>query len=104
MNKAQSDHHARGRAVQLAALGALRAHFTGSGAFDRCLRFMLTWAITSANWAARFLCLASWAVVAGLLAGPEHAVFLKQVIAWVVSSPVEMVLAQTHEGFMGVLW
>lgn len=83
-----------------AAVVALREHFTGKGAASRCLQFLRGALMASAGWTAKLLFVGSWAVIGGLLAGPEHDFFLKQVHAWMVATPVDQVLLQSHTMFV----
>ena len=94
MTKAQ--RHARDKAIQQASIAALRTYFTGDGAARRGLLFLRGALLSSAGWTAKFVFLASWAVIGGLLAGPQHDFFLMQVHEWMVATPVDQVLAQTH--------
>ena len=86
--------------TQRAAIAALREHFTGEGAVSRSLRFLRGALMASAGWTAKLLFVGSWAVIGGLLAGPEHDFFLKQVHAWMVATPVDQVLVQSHAMFV----
>lgn len=86
--------------TQRAAVAALRKHFTGEGAASRSLRFMRGALMASAGWTAKLLFVGSWAVIGGLLVGPEHDFFLKQVHAWMVATPVDQVLVQSHAMFV----
>ena len=56
--------------------------------------------MASAGWTAKLLFVGSWAVIGGLLVGPEHDFFLKQVHAWMVATPVDQVLVQSHAMFV----
>lgn len=60
--------------------------------------------LASLGWFAKLLFIGSWAVIAGLLVGPEHDFFLKQVHAWMVATPVGQVLAQSHAMFISAAW
>ncbi len=95
---------ARSRAIERAAIAALREHFTGQGATARRLQFLRGALLTSVGWFAKLLFIGSWAVIAGLLVGPEHDFFLKQVHAWMVATPVDQVLSQSHTMFLSVAW
>ncbi|OZA98142.1 MAG: hypothetical protein B7X52_01060 [Thiotrichales bacterium 34-46-19] len=86
--------------TQRAAVAALREHFTGEGAASRSLRFMRGALMASAGWTAKLLFVGSWAVIGGLLAGPEHDFLLKQVHTWMVATPVDQVLMQSHAMFV----
>lgn len=86
--------------TQRAAVVALREHFTGEGAASRGLQFLRGALMASAGWTAKLLFVGSWAVIGGLLAGPEHDFFLKQVYAWMVATPVDQVLVQSHAMFV----
>lgn len=90
------------KATQRAAFHALRAHFTGDGAAARRLRFGRDVLLSSAAWTARLLFVASWAVIGGLLVGPDHEFFLKQVHAWMVATPVDQVVAQGNAAFVAM--
>lgn len=85
---------------QRAAIAALRDHFMGEGAMSRRLQFLRSALVASAGWTAKLLFVGSWAVIGGLLAGPEHDFFLKQVHAWMVATPVDQVLVQSHSIFV----
>ena len=86
--------------TQRAAIAALREHFTGEGAVSRSLRFLRGALMASAGWTAKLLFVGSWAVIGGLLTGPEHDFFLKQVHTWMVATPVDQVLVQSHAMFV----
>lgn len=86
--------------TQRAAIAALRDHFMGEGAMSRSLQFLRGALMVSAGWTAKLLFVGSWAVIGGLLAGPEHDFFLKQVHAWMVATPVDQVLVQGHAMFV----
>ncbi|GAA5787255.1 hypothetical protein [Chitiniphilus shinanonensis] len=86
--------------TQRAAVAALRSHFMGEGATYRRFQFLRGALMASAGWTAKLLFIGSWAVIGGLLAGPEHDFFLKQVHAWMVATPVDQVLAQSHAMFV----
>lgn len=86
--------------TQRAAIDALRSHFMGAGATSRRLQFLRGALMASAGWTAKLLFVGSWAVIGGLLAGPEHDFFLKQVHAWMVATPVDQVLVQSHAMFV----
>lgn len=92
------------QAVQRAGKDALRAYFTGDGARTRILQYTRAALISSATWTCQFIALASWAIVAGLLAGPDHEQFLTVLHAWMVATPLDQVLTQTHEWFMMGAW
>lgn len=93
----------RSKAVQQASVTAIRAHFCGEGAKARILRFVRDVAIASVGWTAKLLFVGSWAVIGGLLAGPEHDYFLTQVHAWMVATPVDQVLVQSHTLFVSAV-
>lgn len=95
---------ARSKAIQQAAVSTLREHFTGNGATARRLWFTWGCLLASAGWTAKIVFVASWAVVGGLLAGPEHDFFLSQVHAWMVATPVDQLLAQTHKEFLFIVF
>lgn len=92
------------RVVQQAARNAIKAHFTGEGANARRWRFLRDALLASGGWTAKFLFLFSWAIVGGLLVGPDHEVFFRQVYAWVATTPVEQALAQSHASFISFFW
>lgn len=104
MNLTKEQRIARSNAVTHASILALREHFTGDGATSRRLRFMKAALIASAGWLAKLACLASWAVIAGLYVGPEHDFFLKQFHAWMLATPVEQVLEQSHAIVVSSAW
>lgn len=86
----------RSRATAKAVRAALRAHFTGIGAKGRMVRFVGASLVTSAGWFAKLVCLASWAAVAAVLVGPEHATALAQFHAWMVATPLAQVAARSE--------
>lgn len=104
MKLTKEQRAARSKAIEQATISALREHFTGQGASARRLQFLRGALLASVGWLAKLLCLGSWAVIAGLLVGPEHDFFLKQVHAWMVATPVDQVLAHSHAMFMSVAW
>ena len=104
MNLTKEQRAARSKAIEQANILALREHFTGEGATSRRLRFVKGALLASAAWLAKLACLASWAVIAGLLVGPDHNFFLTQVHAWMVSTPLEQVLERSHAMFMSMAW
>ena len=101
--RAQEDA-ARRKMIQQASRAALRAHFSGDGAGARRWLFLREALLHSAGWTGALLCVASWAVVAGLLFGPNHADILLQVYSWLVVTPFEEVLARSNEAFTSVAW
>lgn len=104
MNLTKEQRAARSKAIEQASILALREHFTGEGATSRRLRFVKGALLASAAWLAKLACLASWAVIAGLLVGPDHNFFLTQVHAWMVATPLEQVLERSHAMFMSMAW
>jgi hypothetical protein len=86
--------------TQRAAVAALREHFAGEGSMSRGLQFLRGALMASAGWTGKLLFIGSWAVVGGLLVGPEHDFFLKQVHTWMVATPVDQVLAQSDAIFL----
>ncbi|TXH00045.1 MAG: hypothetical protein E6R08_01010 [Nevskiaceae bacterium] len=94
----------RDKASQQAAMAALRVHFTGEQAGVRRWRFLRDALLASVSWFARLVCLASWAAVAGVLVGPEHAMLFKLLYAWLVSMPVERALSQAHVIVISLAW
>ena len=78
----------------------LREHFAGAGAGPRRMAFVHDVLLSSAAWTAKLLCMVSWAVVGGLLAGPQHEVILREFHAWVVARPIEQLLAEGHTWFL----
>lgn len=104
MKLSKEQRAARSKAVEQASIAALREHFTGQGATARRLQFLRGALLASIGWFAKLLFISSWAVIAGLLVGPEHDFFLKQVHAWMVATPVDQVLAQSHAMFVSAAW
>lgn len=104
MKLTKEQRAARSKAIEQAAISALREHFIGQGASARRLQFLRGALLASVGWLAKLLCLGSWAVIAGLLVGPEHDFFLKQVHAWMVATPMDQVLAQSHAMFLSAAW
>lgn len=104
MKLTKEQRAARSKAIERATIAALREHFTGQGAAARRLQFLRGALLVSTGWFAKLLCLGSWAVIAGLLIGPEHDFFLKEVHAWMVATPVDQVLSQTHAMFLSAAW
>ncbi len=104
MKPTKEQRAARSKAIQRAAIAALREHFTGQGATARRSQFLRGTLLASVGWFAKLLFVGSWAVIAGLLVGPEHDFFLKQVIAWMVATPVDQVLARSHAMFLSAAW
>lgn len=93
-----------GRNAERAAVQALRGYFMGQGAGARRLQFALDVLKASARWTSWFVLGGSWAVIAGLLFGPEHDFFLTGLRSWMVSLPPEVVLVRTHSLFVAALW
>ena len=104
MKLTKQQREARNKAIQQASVSALREHFTGDGATARRLRFAWSGLLASAGLTAKIVFLASWAVIGGLLAGPEHDFFLSQVHAWMGATPVDQVLAQAHTEFLFIVF
>lgn len=86
----------RKRALNNAAKEALRAHFTGPGAKVRTVRFLGATILSSAEWFAKLVCLVSWAAVAAVLVGPDHASLLARFHSWMVATPLDEVLARSE--------
>jgi hypothetical protein len=99
MKMTKQQRAARDKAIQQASIAAIRDHFSGDGAQTRVVRFVRAWLYSSCGWFAKLLCLASWAVVAGLLIGPEHEQFMSEFHSWMVATPVADVLAQSQAFF-----
>jgi hypothetical protein len=87
-----------------ASLGAMRKYFTGEGSAGRCVRYFIDAVFTSAVWLAKLMMLASWAVLAGLLIGPEYQVFLQKFHSWMVATPFDQLLAQSKALVDMVIW
>ena len=104
MKLTKQQREARSKVIQQASRAALRSHFTGDGATARRLRFVWSGLIASAGWTAKIMFVASWAVIGGVLAGPEHDFFLSQVHSWMVATPVDQVLTQTHKEFLFIVF
>jgi hypothetical protein len=104
MKLTKEQRAARSKAIERATITALREHFTGQGAAARRLQFLRGALLASIGWFAKLLFIGSWAVIAGLLVGPEHDFFLKQVHAWMVATPVDQVLTQSHAMFVSAAW
>ena len=104
MKTTKEQRAARSKAIEQAAIAALRGHFTGQGASARRLQFLRAALLASIGWFAKLLFIGSWAVIGGLLAGPAHDFFLRQVHAWMVGTPVDQVLAQSHAMFLSAAW
>jgi hypothetical protein len=104
MKLTKQQRAARSKAIEQAAISALREHFTGQGSAVRRVQFLRGALLASVGWFAKLLFIGSWAVIAGLLVGPEHDFFLQQVHAWMVATPVDQVLAQSHAMFLSVAW
>lgn len=88
---------ARDKAVQQAGAAAVRRYFTGEGSKARSAQFLWGWLYVSCVWFAMLLCFSSWAVVAGLLVGPEHQQFMVMFRDWMVATPIDVVLSQSQE-------
>jgi hypothetical protein len=82
---------------------AWRAYFTGAGAAPRRLSFARSLAAGTVGWSLQLMCLASWAVVAGLLAGPRHEAILREFHGWVRARAFDELLAQGHHAFLFIL-
>ena len=93
---------AKAKAVDKAAASAIRTHFTGPGARTRIMRFACDSLLLSCAWFAKLLCLVSWAIVAGLLIGPEHDFYLLQFKVWMMETPFDQVSALLQSSFMSV--
>ena len=104
MKPTKDKRAARSKTIEQATFSALRKYFTGQGASARCMQFLRGALLASVGWFAKLMFIASWAVIAGLLVGPEHEFFLKQVQAWMVARPVDQVLAQGNTMFLSVAW
>jgi hypothetical protein len=100
MKLTKEQRAARSKTIEQAAIAALREHFSGKDATVRRLHFLRGALLASVGWFAKLLFIGSWAVIGGLLAGPEHDFFLKQVHAWMVANPVDQVLVQSHAMFV----
>jgi hypothetical protein len=94
----------RERATRQAVMAALRGHFMGEEAATHRWSFLRGALLASTSWFAKLLCLASWAAVAGVLVGPEHATLFKSMHAWLLSMPVDEALSQAHAVFVSVVW
>jgi len=95
LNKLQ--RQARAKAVQQAAVTAIKQYFTGEHARSHAIQFVRDALLRSGSWAVGLGMLMSWAVVGGLLIGPDHNAFLAQLHAWMVATPVDKVIAMAHD-------
>jgi len=102
MNITKQQRAAKEKAVNQAAASAIRTHFTGPGASTRIMRFACDSLLLSCGWFAKLLCIVSWAIVAGLLIGPEHDFYLLQFKVWMMETPLDQVSALLHSAFMSV--
>lgn len=93
---------AKAKAVNQAAVTAIRTQFKGPGAQARIMRFTGDSLYLSCSWFVKLLCLGSWSIVGGLLIGPEHDLLLSQLHAWLIETPVDQVSSQLQSGFMSV--
>jgi hypothetical protein len=89
-------------AVAAARRAALHAYFTGPGSRHRIVNFLHRGLSATAEWFARCLLFASWALVAGLLIGPEHDAIFSQVHAWAMSMSVDQLRMALQSGAMRV--
>lgn len=104
MKLTKEQRAARSKAIEQAAIAALRKHFVGEGATARRWKFLGEVLLASVGWFARLLVLGSWAVIGGLLVGPDHDYFLMKLHAWMVAMPVDQVLAQSNALFLSAAW
>ncbi|ALR06286.2 hypothetical protein XFHB_04890 [Xylella fastidiosa] len=74
----------------------LRKYFTGEGASVRRRKFLWDVFFYSSKYFLICLCLFSWALVGGLLIGPQNEFFLRNFHAWMITTPIEEVLIQSH--------
>jgi len=94
LTKAQ--RRARSKAIGHANRQALKQYFTGDGAQRRIGSFLWRVLIHSSGWLAKTILMASWAVIAGLLVGPENQTFLAMLRDWMIATPFDQVALQTH--------
>lgn len=100
LNKTQQNLEVR--ATVRAAQRALKEHFTGEGSKARTLTFLKQVSTTFIQWMAGLLVLSSWAVIAGLLIGPNHAEFLQAFHGWMVATPIDQVIAEGNDIVMSL--
>lgn len=104
MNHNKNQRKAQIRANERAIVLALRVHFSGAGATKRSVVFVKDVLIASLIWFSRFVFVASWAVVAHLLVGPDHADYLTKFHAWMVQTPVDEVVDLSRSAVLSVAW
>lgn len=100
LNRAQNAR--RAKALTRAQIATMRKHFTGIGATARSLYFVRRTSMAALGWFAKFIFIGSWAAVAGLVVGPEHADHLGQMHAWMRSTPLDVVLARSHAAIVSM--
>ena len=92
--------NAQRKIIREAMVASLKSYFTGAGAISRWMKFIYRVALASAAMTLILLAMESWAMVSGLLAGPNHEEFFREAYAWLVAMPVEQAIAETHALFI----
>ena len=104
MTLTQEKLTAKNRTFEKAFGIAVREFFTGPGAGPRRIQFIRGAFFKAVCCFCVLICLGSWAVIAGLLIGPSHEVFLSEFHEWMVTTPVKDVLAQGHALIEEMAW
>lgn len=91
------------RDMSRAMHGALAAHFLGEGALRRTVVFGWRVLLSAGAATGALMALWSWALVGGLVAGPDHEQLLAAFRAWMVSLSPERLQAVAHLYFVDAL-
>lgn len=94
MKMSKQQEHMEMKLAAKAAIGAVKHYFSGEGAKGRTVAFMKKVSATFVYLGAGFIAATSWAVVGGLLIGPGHEDLLRNFHAWMITTPVDQVVAK----------
>lgn len=94
MKMSKQQEHMEMKLSAKAAVDAVKQYFSGEGAKGRAVTFMKKVSASFVYLAAGFIAATSWAVVGGLLIGPGHEDLLRNFHAWMITTPVDQVVAK----------
>lgn len=93
MKLSKQQENAEVKLALRAAGGALKQHFTGSGAKQRTITFLKKSGTTFVYSLTGIFAFAASAAVSGVLIGPGHEDIMRDFHAWMVAMPVDQLIA-----------
>lgn len=96
MKLTKQQRQKRDQAIRQAVAAAIKSHFTGYGASGRIAAFLRNGLSRSAAWILAITCYLCGAAVLGLTVGPSHEALLAEFHAWMVTTPLDVVIATSN--------